>query len=175
MLKGAVSSDKVGEGSNMQHETCRVWDWRRGLASGAGGSLIPPLFWRHTSSRMLRRQAHIIGGEDESPPHEQPSQDSWSVEATIWPGWSLCGVTEVTFSCPWVSGPGAVEVWAPSYGCVCVGSPAGCPEILEGSKGKCRLGAQRICDPITNLDGTVCILSTRRLGEETDPEFVQAS
>ena len=67
MLKGAVNLEKVGEGSNMQHETRGVWDWRRGLTPGEGGSLVPHLFWRHTSFWILRRWAHIIGSEDETP------------------------------------------------------------------------------------------------------------
>lgn len=40
---------------------------------------------------------------------------AWSVEATDQPGWSLRGVTEVSVSCSWLSGLGAMEAWAASY------------------------------------------------------------
>lgn len=71
-----MNSEKVGEGSNMQHETRGVWDWRRGLTPGEGGSLVPRLFWRHASFWILRRWPTSLAVRLSLPLREQLSQDS---------------------------------------------------------------------------------------------------
>lgn len=139
-----MNSEKVGEGSNMQHETRGVWDWRRGLTPGEGGSLVPRLFWRHASFWILRRWPTSLAVRLSLPLREQLSQDSLVSGshdmARLVPMWSHRGLIVMSMCVGTGDGGGlGCQLWM-----WVGGSPAGCPEIQEGSKGKSRPGAQRI-------------------------------